>query len=90
VAANPLARRTTTGVAARIAALKAEIMRDLGLGDDVVVSVSELACRDPGCPDLETVVALLRTGEPPRVLRIHKALSDVRSHDVVEAFRASA
>jgi len=34
-------------------------------GDDLTVVVSELACADPGCPDVETVVAVGAAGEPP-------------------------
>jgi hypothetical protein len=31
--------------------------------DDLIISVTELACREPGCPDGETIVAAMRAGE---------------------------
>jgi len=34
--------------------------------DDDAVVVNELACTQPGCPPIETVVALLRAGSEPR------------------------
>ena len=30
----------------------------LKLDDDAVITVMELACSDPGCPDVETVIAV--------------------------------
>lgn len=31
----------------------------LALGDDVTLTVSELRCTEPGCPDVETVIGAL-------------------------------
>ena len=36
----------------------------LKLDDEAVVSVSELACLDVGCPLVETVIAVFETGRP--------------------------
>jgi hypothetical protein len=47
------------------ARLKAETRPLLGLSADVVISVTELACREPGCPDIETIVAVMQVGERP-------------------------
>lgn len=35
-----------------------------GLGEDDVVTVTQLACRDSGCAPVETVLAVLRPGAP--------------------------
>ena len=43
-------------VAGRIKAWAREM---LGLGDDVVVTVTELRCAEEECPDVETVVGVL-------------------------------
>lgn len=38
----------------------------LALGEDDVVMVTQLACRDAGCSPVETVLAVLRPGAPLR------------------------
>ncbi|WP_244287965.1 nitrate reductase [Labrenzia sp. 011] len=52
-----------------------------GLGDDVVVAVSELACRDYGCPDIETVIGIMRPGEKIETIRVHKPIVDIERDD---------
>ncbi len=67
-------QRPTGAAAARIK----ELVRSLfDLADDTVVMVSELRCSEPGCPPLETVIAILEAGAPPRQTRIHAAMADV-------------
>ncbi len=39
-------------------ALKRWTREALGLGEDAVITISELACSDPGCPLVETAVAI--------------------------------
>jgi hypothetical protein len=51
------------------------------------VMVNELACSEPGCPPVETVVALLRAGHPPRQLKVHKPLLEVTEDDLRHALR---
>jgi len=55
--------------------------------NDVVV-VNELACAEPGCPPVETVVALLREGCLPRQLKVHKPVVDVTEADLLAALRS--
>jgi hypothetical protein len=50
-----------------------------------VISVSELSCRDPACPGLETVIAVFRHGEKPRTVRVLKPILAVTDDDLVEA-----
>ncbi|KRR21041.1 hypothetical protein CQ13_31260 [Bradyrhizobium retamae] len=66
--------------------LKLQTQKLLGLSNDVTVSVSELTCREPGCPDVETVVAILRDGEKPMIARIHKSIPDVTLDELKAAF----
>ncbi|QND69826.1 hypothetical protein [Tardiphaga robiniae] len=49
-------RRTKSGYREAVAWIKAETRSALRLDDDTTVSVSELSCSDPGCPDVETVI----------------------------------
>lgn len=71
---NPLSRRPKAGYPDASARLKAETRALLGLAADVVISV-ELACREPGCPDIETIVTVPQAdarsnyGSPRRRIR---------------------
>ena len=49
----------------------------------VPISISQLHCSEPGCPPVETAIAIL--GEPKQTLKIHKALADVTAADVARA-----
>jgi len=55
--------------------------------DDAIV-VNELKCTEPGCPPVETVIALLRAGQPPRQVKVHKAVVDVTDADLRHAMTA--
>lgn len=68
--------------AALAARLKGEIGSALGLGPDDALSVNEIACADPGCPDMETIVLVMRTGRPTRALRIRKTMDSVDAADI--------
>jgi hypothetical protein len=47
----------------------------LTLPDDVAVTVQQLTCREPGCPPVETVIAVLAA--PPRRWALHHPLSAI-------------
>ena len=66
--------------------LKSETRRLLHLDDEVIVSVNELSCPEFGCPDIETIVAVLIAGERPRVARIGKRVLDVTTADLTAGF----
>jgi hypothetical protein len=52
------------------------------LGDEVTVLVSELTCREPGCPPVETVIALLRGRDDATKYTIHRPAAEVTREDV--------
>jgi hypothetical protein len=54
---------------------------ELGAGD--MVLVTELRCHEPGCPPLETLIAVLRSWQPTVQTKIHRAAADVSAEDVV-------
>jgi hypothetical protein len=63
---------------------------ELGLDDrEAVVMVQELRCEEPGCPPVETVIAVLGRGRGGAPRKIHKATCDVTRDDVAQAFAAS-
>ncbi len=71
---------------ARVRAIKAWAAAHARLSDDDTVLVIELACREPGCPPLETVIAVSRAGAPPDRRSIHKPLAEVVEADVRALF----
>jgi hypothetical protein len=73
-------RDASTG--AGTAALKSVVRQVLGLDDRHTVVVQQLACAEPGCPPVETVVAVLAAGDQPRRWTLHKPLSDVTAEDI--------
>ncbi|AWN50041.1 hypothetical protein DK419_13855 [Methylobacterium terrae] len=68
-------------------ALAARARRVLALGEADVLSVNEIACADPGCPDAGTVILLMPAGRPTRALRIAKPIAAVTDADIAAAER---
>lgn len=58
--------RTDPEDAARVKIWVREI---LALGEEATISVTEIACTDPACPGLETVILLMRQGETTRAFK---------------------
>ena len=78
--------RSAAGAAAA-AALKARLAGRLGLAPGDAVSVQEVACPDPGCPDRETIVLVMRAGERTRAIRL-RATPETVDDAEIEAFVA--
>ena len=62
--------------------LKRAFSAALRLGEADTLSVNELACPDPGCPDMETIVLVMRAGAPTRALRIRRPMDAVDANDI--------
>jgi hypothetical protein len=84
--ANPLAPRRALPERTRL--IKAWVRDLYGLDEDVVVSLTELACREDGCPDIETIVGIMRPGRKIETLRVHKAIDAVTQCDIEAAAQA--
>lgn len=66
---------------AAVARVKAWVTAIVGADDERTVVVSELACSEPECPPVETVIGLLGDGVPQR-WKIHKPVAAVTEDDV--------
>ncbi|NJK81855.1 MAG: hypothetical protein HC893_12510 [Chloroflexaceae bacterium] len=66
----------------QIAAIKQWVSATFGLDDQTTILVTELRCSEPGCPPLETVIALLRPNRPPQQYKLPQALPDITAADV--------
>ena len=54
------------------------LVRDTwGMGDNVVIMVSELTCHEDGCPDIETVIALMPESQNPKKIKIERPIAEV-------------
>ena len=59
---------------------------DADLNDEeVTVMVSQLECKEPGCPPVECVIALLR--KPKLMFKIYKKCADVTQEEVLAALK---
>ncbi|MEL6401262.1 MAG: hypothetical protein AAFR26_19645 [Cyanobacteria bacterium J06626_4] len=65
--------------------LKTWIYDLLQLDPEVSISVSQLQCKEPGCPPIETVINIL--SQPVQQYKIHKALDDIEQIDVIRLFQ---
>jgi hypothetical protein len=74
--------RRHDGAGAKSRLVKQWIREAFALPPETTILVSELACSEPGCPPLETVVALLFESGAHRQLKIHRALADVSRADL--------
>jgi hypothetical protein len=59
------------------------------LSDDAAVMVTELHCSEPGCPPLETVIAIL-SENGNRQHKLHKSIEEVAEDDVRRLAAATA
>lgn len=70
---------------ARVRAIKALIAEELRLGPEATVMVHQLACREPGCPPAETVVAVVTPGAANRKWTLHAPLGELTDDAVRSA-----
>jgi hypothetical protein len=54
----------------------------------VSISVNEIACRDPACPGVETIILVMAPGQRTRACKISKTLEDATEAEVREAVAA--
>jgi hypothetical protein len=63
------------------ARVKAWVTATLEPDDNRTILVTELACTEPGCPPVETVIALLQEGDRER-WKLHKPAAAITEDDV--------
>jgi hypothetical protein len=75
------AARRPTGTSSNSVNVKRWVRELFALADEVTVMVTELRCSEPGCPPLETVIAIL-TENGNRQHKLHKSIEEVAEDDV--------
>jgi hypothetical protein len=73
----------------RIAEIRSWVRDRLSLSDDTVIMVSELRCSEPGCPPLETLVAVLDGPGQRRQFKFHKPIIEITIADIESATRSA-
>ena len=68
--------------------IKGALRQALALPEDAMITVSQLACLEEDCAPVETVIGLLRAGEPQLQHKIHKATEDIQSVDLFRVCEA--
>lgn len=64
----------------QIERLKAWVYEGFAIPADIPVSISQLACHEPGCPPIETVIAIMT--HPPQQHKLHRAVHEIAKQDV--------
>ncbi len=65
--------------------LKAQIADLLQLDAETAISINQLQCKEPGCPPIETAIIIFT--QPAEQYNIHKAIGDITTTDLINAFR---
>ena len=52
-----------------------------------VFAVNEIACNDPGCPGIETVILMMEPGRKTRACKVQKPIDAVTEQDIREALQ---
>jgi hypothetical protein len=68
--------------AARVARIKEWVAERFRLLPDAVVMVAELRCSEPGCPPIETMIAIVDGPGRRRQVKLHKASAEITAGDV--------
>lgn len=70
--------------------VKAWTRAALALPEDAAFAVNEIACTDPACPGIETVILVMEPDRKTRALKVAKALDAVTEEDVRAAAGSAA
>ena len=73
---------SSTSKSERVAEIKELVMRALGLDSEASVLVTELQCREEGCPPLETVIAVFPVSGPKKQFKLHRPLAEITNDDI--------
>ena len=82
IVASPFARRRSRDCGEAAANIKAWVRERFALAEQTSVTVSEIVCRDPACPGVETVVLILDAGVKTRMVRIARPMIAVTVADI--------
>jgi len=68
-----------------IGRIKSCVLDVLALPAETALTVNEIACLDPACPGVETVILVMEPGRKTRAYKIARALDAVTKQDIRNA-----
>jgi hypothetical protein len=68
--------------------VKAWTRLHLRAAPETVLKVNEIACTDPSCPGIETVILVMEPGRKTRAIKVQKPLEDVSEQDIIRALES--
>ena len=60
--------------------IKAWIAGCFQLELETPISINQLQCHEPGCPDVETIIALMTS--PPQKYKVSKSIAEITEQDI--------
>lgn len=81
---NLFSSRSSPRSSERSNEIKAQVAAALRLDDEATVMVSELACKEEGCPPVETIIAVFRPAMDKLQFRLHRPIAEITAHDIEE------
>ncbi|MBW4621230.1 MAG: hypothetical protein KME17_17960 [Cyanosarcina radialis HA8281-LM2] len=70
----------------KIQQLKTWAYQLLEIDSEIPVSISQLRCHEPGCPPIETVIAVMTN--PLQQYKIHKSVAEIEMTDIAQIARS--
>lgn len=86
---NPFAPRPRGGYPEALKQIRSWVRALVPLEANDTISVTELACAEPGCPPKETVIVVMRHNGPWEKMRIHNAMTEVTESEILLAARTA-
>ncbi|MET0604946.1 MAG: hypothetical protein ABWZ80_00680 [Beijerinckiaceae bacterium] len=71
-----------------VEAIKRDVRAALSLADDVAISINEIACADPACPILETIILVMAPGKKTVAYKAHGSIEGVTGDALRQALGA--
>ena len=68
----------------KIRNLKLLISNKYELSDNTIISIAELSCHEPDCPQIETVITVRYENGSMKNWRVAKPISEVEETDIYE------
>ncbi len=67
--------------------IKSWLLQGLSLGDSTVITVNQVRCQDPGCPDLETIITILAEGLPAWAFKVPSPILEITEDRILQITR---
>ena len=72
----------------KILKIKDWVTSILDLDNKTSIFIRQLECKDPNCPPVETVIALLRKDQKTIQKKVHKCVNDIIKKDIIHVLTA--